>query len=353
MSTINELKAMNEKELCVWSSKVNAKELKTILKDNGFRGYSKMKKAELLNAVLDMVIADKVEVINNVEVVNNEENNVSNVPSAMFIDEIDDINVQQEIRDGLNTKLKVAALFSAFHDDMPKKSEEQYIKEEIESQKKEYETKINNVKENKDLNRVADELNECFSQLNSGLKAEVITTKRYSTIRNSLYIYAKGVCLKCYDADFYLTKLDKFISKNDKEEDCWFDYIDDNGLSQRCILKEENILDVLYIYQDCSDDVLELPLNVEPLEGSLIEYRFNLLNDKNIDVDMSCVDWVDIKSESGWIEYDIEVNEFIAINRARKGQKINFVYMSEKAMSDLHDKANVALNEVNNIKLLK
>ena len=353
MSTINELKAMNEKELCVWSSKVNAKELKTILKDNGFRGYSKMKKAELLNAVLDMVIADKVEVINNVEVVNNEENNVSNVPSAMFIDEIDDINVQQEIRDGLNTKLKVAALFSAFHDDMPKKSEEQYIKEEIESQKKEYETKINNVKENKDLNRVADELNECFSQLNSGLKAEVITTKRYSTIRNSLYIYAKGVCLKCYDADFYLTKLDKFISKNDKEEDCWFDYIDDNGLSQRCILKEENKLDVLYIYQDCSDDVLELPLNVEPLEGSLIEYRFNLLNDKNIDVDMSCVDWVDIKSESGWIEYDIEVNEFIAINRARKGQKINFVYMSEKAMSDLHDKANVALNEVNNIKLLK
>ena len=350
MSTINELKAMNEKELCMWSSKTNAKELKAILKDNGFRGYSKMKKAELLNAVLDMIISDEVEV--EVEVVNNE---ADNVPSTMFIDEIEEINVQQEIRDGLNTKLKVASLFSAFHDDMPKKSEEQYIKEEIESQKKEYETKIKDVKENKDLNRVANELNECFLQLGSGLRAEVITTRTGNYIRNNLYIYAKGVCMKCYDADFYLTKLDKFISKNE-EEDSWFDdvYDTDDGdrLSQRDILKEENKLDILYIY-GLGDDRLELPLYVEPLEGSLIEYRIQLLNDKNVDVDMSCKDWFDVSNESGWIDYDIEVDEFLAINRARKGQKINFVYMSEKAMSNLYDKASVALIEVNNIKLLK
>ena len=350
--TINELKAMNEKELCMWSSKTNAKELKAILKDNGFRGYSKMKKAELLNAVLDMVIADKVEVINNVEIVNSEENNI---PSKMFIDEIEEINVQEEIKKGIKTTLKVDALFSAFHNG-PKKSEDEYAKNEIESQKKEYETKIKNVKENKDLNRVANELNECFLQLGSGLRAEVITTRTGNYIRNNLYIYAKGVCMKCYDADFYLTKLDKFISKNE-EEDSWFDdvYDTDDGdrLSQRDILKEENKLDVLYIYQDCSDDVLELPLYVEALEGSLIEYRFNLLNDKNVDVDMSCKDWFDVSSESGWIEYDIEVDELLAINRARKGQKTKFVYMSKKAISDLYDKASVALIEVNNIKLLK
>ena len=235
--TINELKAMNEKELCMWSSKTNAKELKAILKDNGFRGYSKMKKAELLNAVLDMVIADKVEVINNVEIVNSEENNI---PSTMFIDEIEEINVQEEIKKGIKTTLKVDALFSAFHNG-PKKSEDEYVKNEIESQKKEYETKIKNVKENKDLNRVANELNECFLQLGSGLRAEVITTRTGNYIRNNLYIYAKGVCVECYDADFYLTKLDKFISKNE-EEDSWFDdvYDTDDGdrLSQRDILKE-------------------------------------------------------------------------------------------------------------------
>ena len=346
--TIKELKAMSQKELCIWSSKVNTKELKAILKVNGFRGYSKLKKTELLNAVLDMIVSDEVEV----NVVNNEENNINNISSTMFIDEVEDINVQQEIENGLKSTLSFENSFGSMFPNRPKKSKEEYIKEEIESQKRELDYKVKKAKENKDLNKVANELNECFSQLNSGLRAEVITSKRYSTIRNLLYIYAKGVCIRCYDANFYLTKLDKFISGNGKYEDSWFDYVNDNGLSQRDICKEENKLDILYIF-GYDDYRLELPLNVEPINSNLIEYRMKLLNDKNVDVDMSMSDWFDVKSKSGWIEYDIEVNEFIAINRARKGQKINFGYMSEKVMSDLYDKASVALNEVNNIKLLK
>ena len=346
--TIKELKAMSQKELCIWSSKVNTKELKAILKVNGFRGYSKLKKTELLNAVLDMIVSDEVEV----NVVNNEENNINNISSTMFIDEVEDINVQQEIENGLKSTLSFENSFGSMFPNRPKKSKEEYIKEEIESQKRELDYKVKKAKENKDLNKVANELNECFLQLNSGLRAEVITSKRYSTIRNLLYIYAKGVCIRCYDADFYLTKLDKFISRNGKYEDSWFDYVNDNGLSQRDICKEEDKLDILYIF-GYDDYRLELPLNVEPINSNLIEYKMKLLNDKNVDVDMSMSDWFDVKSKSGWIEYDIEVNEFIAINRARKGQKINFGYMSEKAMSDLYDKASVALNEVNNIKLLK
>ena len=346
---INELKAMSQKELCIWSSNVNVKELKAILKENGFKGYSKLKKTELLNAVLDMIVSDEVKV----DVVNNEENNINNVPSTMFIDEVEDVNIKEKIEKKLKTKLEFNNSFgSILFNNGHKKSKEEYINDAVKSQKKELDINIAKAKENKDLNKVANELNKCFLQLGSGLKAEVITTKRYSTIRNSLYIYAKGVCLRCYDADFYLTKLDKFISKNE-EEDSWFDYVDDNGLSQRDILKEENKLDTLYIYEDCSDDILELPLNVEPLDSNLIEYRFNLLNDKNVDVDMISRDWVDVKSESGWIGYDINVDELIAINRAKKGQKINFGYMSKKAMSDLYDKTSVALNEINNIKLLK
>ena len=346
---INELKAMSQKELCIWSSNVNVKELKAILKENGFKGYSRLKKTELLNAVLEMIVSDAVEV----DVVNNEENNINNVLSTMFIDEVEDINIKEEIEKKLKTKLEFNNSFgSILFNNGHKKSKEEYINDAVKSQKKELDINIAKAKENKDLNKVANELNKCFLQLGSGLKAEVITTKRYSTIRNSLYIYGKGVCLRCYDADFYLTKLDKFISKNE-EEDSWFDYVDDNGLSQRDILKEENKLDTLYIYEDCSDDILELPLNVEPLDSNLIEYRFNLLNDKNVDVDMISRDWVDVKSESGWIGYDINVDELIAINRAKKGQKINFGYMSKKAMSDLYDKTSVALNEINNIKLLK
>ena len=346
---INELKAMSQKELCIWSSNVNVKELKAILKENGFKGYSKLKKTELLNAVLDMIVSDEVKV----DVVNNEENNINNVPSTMFIDEVEDVNIKEKIEKKLKTKLEFNNSFgSILFNNGHKKSKEEYINDAVKSQKKELDINIAKAKENKDLNKVANELNKCFLQLGSGLKAEVITTKRYSTIRNSLYIYAKGVCIRCYDADFYLTKLDKFISRNGKYEDSWFDYVNDNGLSQRDICKEENKLDILYIF-GYDDYRLELPLNVEPINSNLIEYKMKLLNDKNVDVDMSMSDWFDVKSKSGWIEYDIEVNEFIAINRARKGQKINFGYMSEKAMSDLYDKASVALNEVNNIKLLK
>lgn len=346
---ISKLKAMNQKELCVWSSNVNVKELKTILKQNGFKGYSKLKKIELLNAVLDMIVSDEVEV----NVVNNEENNINNVLSTMFIDEVEDINIKEKIEKKLKTKLEFNNSFgSILFNNGHKKSKEEYINDAVKSQKKELDINITKAKENKDLNKVANELNKCFLQLGSRLKAEVITTKRYSTIRNSLYIYAKDVCIKCYDADFYLTKLDKFISKNDEEEDSWFDYANDDGLSQRDVRKKENKLDILYIFGD-DDNVLELPLNVESINNNLIEYRMKLLNDKNVDVDMSISDWFDVTSESGWIKYNIDVDELIAINRAKKGQKINFGYMSKKAMSDLYDKTSVALNEINNIKLLK
>lgn len=62
---IKELKQLNKKELALWTSKVKATELKAILKTEGIKGYSKYKKSELLETVLDMVISsDDSEVIN-------------------------------------------------------------------------------------------------------------------------------------------------------------------------------------------------------------------------------------------------------------------------------------------------
>ena len=52
---LNELKTMNEKELYLWSATVKASELKAILKNEGIKGYSKYKKSELLEMVLDLV----------------------------------------------------------------------------------------------------------------------------------------------------------------------------------------------------------------------------------------------------------------------------------------------------------
>ena len=93
---INELKSMSEKELCIWSSKVNAKELKAILKESGVKGYSKLKKADLLNLVLDMVITDSVQV-EQVKAFDKdlEEENTTN---ELMINQVEDIDVKKDIR---------------------------------------------------------------------------------------------------------------------------------------------------------------------------------------------------------------------------------------------------------------
>lgn len=65
---MEQLKKLNKKELCLWSSKVKSKELKVLLKEAGVKGYSKLKKAELLEMVLDMVLGEankEVEVVVN------------------------------------------------------------------------------------------------------------------------------------------------------------------------------------------------------------------------------------------------------------------------------------------------
>ena len=353
MNSVNELKEMSQKELCVWSSKVNAKELKAILKENGVKGYSKLKKADLLNLVLDMIISDSVEV-EQIEVLDKdlEEENTSN---ELMINEVEDINVKEEIEKGLKTTLGFESSFGSMFPNRPKKSKEEYIQKEIDSQKTKHETKVKNAIEYKTLNSVANKLNNQFEILHSGLRAEVLSTRNGDYIRNSLDIYAKGVCLECYDLDFYFTKTDTFITSDDKyDADSWFDYTDDFGcdISQHDICKEENKLDVLYVF-GCDDYRLEIPLNIEPINEGLIDYRMKLMNDVNDDIDMCTNDWFDIKSESEWIDFGIEVDEFLAHKRIKRDKKTNFGYMSEKAMDDLYNKHEIALSEVNNMKLLK
>ena len=350
---INELKAMSKKELCVWSSKVNAKELKAILKESGFKGYSKLKKAELLDNVLDMVITDSVEV-EQVKVFDKdlEEENTSN---ELMINEVEDIDVKKDIEDGIKTTLSFESSFGSMFPNRPNKTKEEYIQKEIDSQKQKHEIKVKNAIEYKTLNSVANKLNNQFQLLHSGLRAEVLTTRTGNYIRNELYIFAKGVCLSCCDLDFYFTKTDTFITGDDKyEEDSWFDYTDEYGcdVSQHDICKEENKLDVLYVF-GCDDYRLEIPLNIEPINEGLIDYRMKLMNDVNVDIDMCTNDWFDIKSESEWIDFGIEVDEFLAHKRIKRDKKTNFGYMTNKAMNDLYEKHEIALCEVNNIKLLK
>ena len=56
MITINGLKEMNETERALWLANANSKDLSLVLKNEGIKGISKMKKAEKLSMVLNLAV---------------------------------------------------------------------------------------------------------------------------------------------------------------------------------------------------------------------------------------------------------------------------------------------------------
>ena len=58
--TIKELKLMNEKDRVLWFTNAKVKDLTNVLKNEGIKGVSKMKKAEKLAFVLDLVVENNV-----------------------------------------------------------------------------------------------------------------------------------------------------------------------------------------------------------------------------------------------------------------------------------------------------
>ena len=58
--TIKDLKLMNEKDRISWFASAKAKDLAIVLKNAGIKGISKMKKAEKLAMVLDLVVENNV-----------------------------------------------------------------------------------------------------------------------------------------------------------------------------------------------------------------------------------------------------------------------------------------------------
>lgn len=58
--SINELKSMNERERICYFATAKTKDLKAILKSEGVKGYSKLRKAQALEMVLDMILEPEI-----------------------------------------------------------------------------------------------------------------------------------------------------------------------------------------------------------------------------------------------------------------------------------------------------
>ena len=58
--TIKDLKLMNEADMILWFANAKAKDLGIVLKNEGIKGISKMKKAEKLSMIVNLVVEDNI-----------------------------------------------------------------------------------------------------------------------------------------------------------------------------------------------------------------------------------------------------------------------------------------------------
>ncbi len=344
---IKELKLLNKKELCVWSATVKAIQLKAILREKGIKGYSKLKKAELLDKVLDLVILQKdIEKVEAEIVIENKDIDLANNIIKDSVD--DDFNVINMVKDNIRINQKCEGLGQAFGVKTKEKSKEDYVREAVEKNNAKFKQLDKDIDEVKNSKEVVNRLNSIFSSLESGLKAELDIKYKNNSLNHSIYIYAHNICIESNldYIDIYIPVIDEYFNRGGDRE--WLDAIQENGTS----LREEyyNNNNVIYVIGD-GDDITEVPLNVQAEKSNIFEYKLELFDSPITEIDMTMSDYYDVRSsaKSGLIDYSIETDELLSINRFKKGQKAEMTWINYNAVLDLEEKTNRALKINNNI----
>lgn len=342
---IKELKLLNKKELCVWSATVKAIQLKAILREKGIKGYSRYKKAQLLEAVLDLVILQKdIEKVEAEIVIENKDIDLAN---NIIKDSVDnDFNVINMVKDNIKINQKCEGLGQVFGVKTKEKSKEDYVREAVEKNNATFKQLDKNINEVKNSKEVVNRLNSIFSSLESGLKAELDIKYKNNSLNHNIYIYAHNICLEI-NLDWtgiYVPATNEYFNCNNDRE--WLDEIQENGKSFREEYYNNN--NVIYIIGD-DDDITEVPLNVQTEKSNIFDYKLELFNNPLTEIEMTSSDFYDVRSKSRLIDYSLETDELLDINRFKKGQKTDINWINYNAVLDLEEKTNRALKINNNI----
>ncbi len=354
---IKELKLLSAKELCVWCSQVTAKELKCIFKANNIKGYSKLKKVQLLDNVLDSIeCIDSVEKVEAEIVVEaDNKNGLENIVKDSIESDFDVVNM---FKDNIKLDQRGDALVQAFIPQdkvkLKAKSKEEYVRRAVDRNNAKFKQIDKDVDKVKNSKKTVNRLNNIFSSLNSGLKAklDIQYDNDSKNINHNIFIYAHNILIEenlDYN-DIYIPILDEYISRDNKKDDReWLDDIQEDGKS----LREEyyNNKEVIYIIGD-DDDITEVPLDVQTEDvSSILEYKIELFNSPLTHVEMSMSDYYDIydTTKNGLIYYSLTTEELLSVNRFKKGQETPLNWITYNAVLDLEEKTKTALKANNNI----
>lgn len=341
---MRKLRNMNRKELCMWSANVKTKELKEILKEEGIKGYSKFKKAELLENVLDLVITVDVEIIDNPS------EDTNSIFNNMIVDTIENFDCIKMVKNTLETNLKTESLVNCFAEmkgiKKQEKTKKEYIQEAINNNNNKLNYIIKNISNLDKERKNVSEINKVLEELKSGLRVETLVEYNNS-INFKSYIFAENICIELNDYDIYIPVLDKYLGKDRS----WIDEVLEAGKT----IRETHYNNKNLIYLIGSDeDIHELPIFVQGVQCGILEHRHNIFNSPISRVEMWCTDYYDVYNLEGdnTIYFSISTDEILDYNKVKKGQQATIKFLTDKAVEDLLNKTINVQIELNNPKLL-
>lgn len=206
---LEELRRMSEKERMLWVASVKVKELNAILKEQGIKGYSKMKKAEKLEMVIDMILeeADEVEVItqhhNGVEIIDYPINSKDELEEYIDnkLEEVDELPLEA-IKKNLIGELQKDCQFDAeFANGFGKvfgitsKSNKEILDKNINRLHNKYETKMKKIEDMLISIEKANEINDMLTiaGIDCKVKYDISYNKERNKIRFEQCIVGKSV----------------------------------------------------------------------------------------------------------------------------------------------------------------
>ena len=330
------------KEIILTLTTAKVKELNEILKEKGVKGYSKLKKSDKLEIVVDLLLAENIEV----DIVQEEKeiklNNIETLEEIKLNYDID-----REFISNVQMKKSVEN-FAKLFGRVVKLDDKEVVKESVDKIEADIKYKDKKLSEIKNTIERIKEINAQLETINTDLRIKYEIYLENNELAIESYWVGSSVFYRFddeydtyYIKEINITRLDDNYSKRDLEET-----IKHNKLYK------DNVLYILY-----DESKLEIEFNKKGFidtSKSILELKMELMND--CEVSSSSIDYLDIeyKSDEAFISYDLSVEDYFILNNIYTNKKITVVAeeMLDQYKKWIKDVKKLFINKKSNFKMI-
>ena len=330
------------KEIILTLTTAKVKELNEILKEKGVKGYIKLKKSDKLEIVVDLLLAENIEV----DIVQEEKeiklNNIETLEEIKLNYDID-----REFISNVQMKKSVEN-FAKLFGRVVKLDDKEVVKESVDKIEADIKYKDKKLSEIKNTIERIKEINAQLETINTDLRIKYEIYLENNELAIESYWVGSSVFYRFddeydtyYIKEINITRLDDNYSKRDLEET-----IKHNKLYK------DNVLYILY-----DESKLEIEFNKKGFidtSKSILELKMELMND--CEVSSSSIDYLDIeyKSDEAFISYDLSVEDYFILNNIYTNKKITVVAeeMLDQYKKWIKDVKKLFINKKSNFKMI-